>query len=290
MGYIVLAIVVLVVLAGVVLLAAMRRNDANRAIGELSRETKKRDRDLPTETPPSVTGRDVERAAVLERRGTSSELVPVSAAAPPAVFVPPDEETIGVTRRQFFNRSIVIMMMASLGAFGGSCLAFLWPSSAAAGFGGKLKVGRISDILADIKAAGGFLYKPEGRMWITEYPVGSLEKARKAYSAAELAGMEQGIIALYQKCPHLGCRVPNCNTSQWFECPCHGSQYNRVGEKRGGPAPRGMDRFAMTVTDGVLTVDTGTVIQGPAIGTNTTGQEAEGPHCVSGAAAGAHGG
>ena len=31
--------------------------------------------------------------------------------------------------------------------------------------------------------------------------------------------------------------------SQWFECPCHGSKYNRVGEKHGGPAPRGLDRF-----------------------------------------------
>ena len=46
---------------------------------------------------------------------------------------------------------------------------------------------------------------------------------------------------------HLGCRVPECVTSQWFECPCHGSQYNRVGEKKGGPAPRGLDRFAMSV-------------------------------------------
>jgi len=286
MGYIVLAIVVLVVLAGVVLLTAMRRNDANRAIGELSRETKKRDRELVT-TAATVSGRDVERAAVLERRGVSTELVAVSS-APPVAFVPPDEETIGVTRRQFFNRSIVLMMMASLGAFGASCLAFLWPPSAAAGFGGKLKVGRVGDILADIKAAGGFLYKPEGRMWITEYPTGSLEKARKIYSTSELAGMEHGIVALYQKCPHLGCRVPNCNTSQWFECPCHGSQYNRVGEKRGGPAPRGMDRFVMSVTEDILTVDTGTVIQGPAIGTNTTGQEAEGPHCVGGAAAAEH--
>jgi cytochrome b6-f complex iron-sulfur subunit len=288
MGYVVLAIVVLVVLAGVVLLAAMRRNDANRAIGELSRETKKRDRELATVTAGApVSGREVERAAVLARRGVSTDLVPVSTAAP-VVFVPPDEETLGTTRRQFFNRSIVIMMLASLGAFGGSCLAFLWPPSSAAGFGGKLKVGRISDIIADIKAAGGFLYKPEGRMWITEYPVGSLEKARKVYSAPVLAGMEKGVVALYQKCPHLGCRVPNCNTSQWFECPCHGSQYSRVGEKRGGPAPRGMDRFAMSVTDDVLTVDTGTVIQGPPIGTNTTGQEAEGPHCVGGAAAAGH--
>ena len=53
-----------------------------------------------------------------------------------------------------------------------------------------------------------------------------------------------------------------------------------MGEKRGGPAPRGMDRFAVTVNDGVLTVNTGAIIQGPPIGTNTTGQEAEGPNCI----------
>jgi cytochrome b6-f complex iron-sulfur subunit len=94
--------------------------------------------------------------------------------------------------------------------------------------------------------------------------------------------MEAGVAVLYQKCPHLGCRVPPCNTSQWFECPCHGSQYNQVGEKKSGPAPRGMDRFATSVSGGSLTVDTGVVIQGPAIGTDTTGQEAEGPHCISG--------
>jgi cytochrome b6-f complex iron-sulfur subunit len=100
------------------------------------------------------------------------------------------------------------------------------------------------------------------------------------YSPPELAGMEAGVIALYQKCVHLGCRVPACLTSQWFECPCHGSQYNQVGEKKGGPAPRGLDRFSMDVTGGVFTIDTGIIIQGPPIGTNTTGQEAEGPHCI----------
>ncbi len=34
--------------------------------------------------------------------------------------------------------------------------------------------------------------------------------------------------------------------------------------------------------NGDVVIDTGTVVPGPAIGTNTTGQEAEGPHCVSG--------
>jgi cytochrome b6-f complex iron-sulfur subunit len=122
-------------------------------------------------------------------------------------------------------------------------------------------------------------------MWITEYPSASLDNAKKAYSPSELSGMEAGLIALYQKCPHLGCRVPSCPTSQWFECGCHGSQYNRVGEKKGGPAPRGLDRFAMTIAGDTFTVDTGLIIQGPPIGVNTTGQEAEGPHCVSGGAA-----
>jgi cytochrome b6-f complex iron-sulfur subunit len=98
--------------------------------------------------------------------------------------------------------------------------------------------------------------------------------------APVLAGMQAGIVALYQKCPHLGCRVPECKSSQWFECQCHGSQYNRVGEVKGGPAPRGMDRFGVSVANGVLTIDTGAVFAGPALGVNTTGQEAEGPHCV----------
>ena len=74
--------------------------------------------------------------------------------------------------------------------------------------------------------------------------------------------------------------MPSCESSQWFECPCHGSKYNQVGEKKAGPAPRGMDRFNVTVDGGSVTVDTGIVVQGPSIGTNTTGQEAEGPFCA----------
>ncbi len=42
----------------------------------------------------------------------------------------------------------------------------------------------------------------------------------------------------------------------------------------------------MAVEGGNFVVDTGTIIQGPPLGTNTTGQEAEGPHCIG--AAGGH--
>jgi cytochrome b6-f complex iron-sulfur subunit len=225
-----------------------------------------------------VTGKEVERAAVLARRESAGELVGAGAPSP-VPWAPPDAEQIGVNRRQFFNRSIVGLMGFSLSGFGAACVAFLWPQLSG-GFGSDIEVGDIDSIKADIAAGSGFAYYPEGRMWITEYPSGAIKKAEAAYSANELAGMRAGVLALYQKCPHLGCRVPQCITSQWFECPCHGSQYNRVGEKRAGPAPRGMDRFAMSVSNNVLTVKTGTIIQGPPIGTNTTGQEAEGPHCI----------
>jgi cytochrome b6-f complex iron-sulfur subunit len=283
------AIAALVVLAAIAVFATANRRQSDKAIGMLSRETRKSDAPSPElgdET--TLTGKQVEKAAALERKAASRELVPAKTGAPPAPFVPPDPETVGVSRRQFFNRTIVLGFGLGLSGFGAATLAFLWPQGAS-GFGSKIKVGLVSDLLGEIRNNNGFLYKPEGRMWLTEYPNGAVEKAIVTYSPAELAGMtaghelglDGGIVALYQKCPHLGCRVPNCDTSQWFECPCHGSQYNQVGEKKGGPAPRGMDRFAMSLDgDGALTVDTGAIIQGPPIGTNTTGQEAEGPNCI----------
>jgi cytochrome b6-f complex iron-sulfur subunit len=175
------------------------------------------------------------------------------------------------------------MMSASIGAFGVAVVAFLWPR-AGGGFGSKVNVGRLDDLLVQIRNEKGFVYKPEARTWLTAYPAGALPKARAAYAAqpSVLAGMEAGISALYQKCPHLGCRVPECKSSQWFECPCHGSQYDRSGEKKAGPAPRGMDRFGVSISNGNVIVDTGTVFNGAPIGTNTTGQEAEGPHCITG--------
>lgn len=279
-----IAIPLLVVLAGLMVIASARRRDTDAATGVLAGETKARDRGpVQPSTEPSgedrpVTGREIELAAERERSGALVATEP----PPPPAWVPPDEETLGVNRRQFFNRSIVTLMALSSTGFGASVLGFLWYGSEG-GFGSAITLGRIDELLDQIDEGDGFAYFPEARTWLTRYPESALGKAEAVYSAPELVGMEAGVIALYQKCPHLGCRVPECVTSQWFECPCHGSQYNQVGEKKGGPAPRGMDRFAMTVDGGVLTVDTGTIIEGPPIGTNTTGQEAQGPHCIGGA-------
>ena len=276
-----IAIPALVVLAGIVVIASARRRDTGTAIGVLARETRKKDRGsvAPSDAEEAaLSGRDVERSVALERQQPSTAVATLEAKAP-APWVPPDPEVVDLSRRQFFNRGIVTFMIVGLSGFGASLLAFLWPKLGG-GFGSVINIGAASDVDAKIEEGGGFAYYPEGRMWVTRYPSSSLGAAKAVYSPPELTGMELGFTALYQKCVHLGCRVPNCPTSQWFECQCHGSQYNRNGEKKGGPAPRGLDRFPMTGSSSSLSVDTGTIIQGPPIGTNTTGQEAEGPHCV----------
>ena len=276
---VVIAIVALVVLAGVGIIASAKRRDTDLVVGELSRETRSRDRKraAPLEADTTTGGRRYEAAA----RQPSTELEPVAAAAPLAPFVPPDPEVVGVTRRQFFNRSIVGFMTLGLSGFGAAIIAYLWPS-VTGGFGAAINLGSVDEVRQSVRDGNGFFYVPEGRMWVTEYPSSGLPLAENAYSEPELQGMRAGLVALWQTCPHLGCRVPECIPSQWFECGCHGSQYNRVGEYKGGPAPRGMDRFAMSVDDSNnFIVDTGNIISGPPLGTNTTGQEAEGPNCIS---------
>lgn len=182
------------------------------------------------------------------------------------------------SRRRFLGS------LATLGFSGwfASACGFFDPTKSE-GFGSTINVGRIDDIQAAIDAGAGFFYVPEGRLWLTRYPARSLPAAEAAYNFYSLVepGLLRGVTALYQTCPHLGCRVPECATSQWFECPCHGSKYDRVGEKRDGPAPRGMDRFPMAVVDDELLVDTGTTLAGPPIGTDTTEQQPSGPFCVS---------
>lgn len=279
-GFLIAIVVIAAVVLGALVVLTTARSTDVRGAGALARETRKNDRKATISTS-ATTGREVETAA------RTTEIVK---AAPVAVapFVAPDAEALGVSRRMFFNRSIVTLMAASLGAFGASLVGFLWHGSSG-GFGSKISAGKVDDIVQSIRQNKGFLYMSDARAWIVEYPKDALGKGRAIYSnqGPVFTGMESGLVALYQKCPHLGCRVPECKSSQWFECPCHGSQYNRVGEKKGGPAPRGMDRFGVSVSNGILTIDTGAVFAGPAIGINTTGQEAEGPHCV-GAAGGKH--
>ena len=188
-----IAIVALGALVVLSTFAAMRGRQNADAVGMLSRETRKRDTaSVSLEPAKELSGREVEKAVVAQREAASKEIVLLRRpSAPPAPYVQPDPETLGVTRRQFFNRSIVLMFGLGLSGFGVACIAFLWPQIGG-GFGSAIKVGLVSDILAEIRNNNGFLYRADGRMWITEYPNGAVEKARAVYSGPELAGMQSG--------------------------------------------------------------------------------------------------
>ncbi len=68
------------------------------------------------------------------------------------------------------------------------------------------------------------------------------------------------MLALYWKCVHLGCTVPWNQPSGEFQCPCHGSIYDRRGVRLAGPAPRPLDIMRITTAGEGITVDTGEII------------------------------
>ena len=182
-----------------------------------------------------------------------------------------------VSRREFFRRSLVSSLVVFGAQFGGATLAFLWPNLKG-GFGSVINAGKLEDIKSEIADTEQPVYSGTGRFYIVPYDGRSTEDAD--YEA--LGVTAQGVMPLYQRCVHLGCRVPFCQQSQWFECPCHGSKYNTAGEYKLGPAPRGLDRFRVTVTDtGDVMVDTAEIIQGPPRGADTLNRPQAGPFCVA---------
>lgn len=102
---------------------------------------------------------------------------------------------------------------------------------------------------------------------------------------AYLTLVDGEVVALSETCTHLGCRVPYCASSGHFECPCHGSVFNRAGDYLSGPAPRGLDHYTTTVLDGIVDIDTGDKVEGNPPGTMTIDEPAKGPSCE-----GSHGG
>jgi cytochrome b6-f complex iron-sulfur subunit len=194
------------------------------------------------------------------------------------------EAEYGVTRRQFLNRALVAVFGLFLLQFVLASLAFVWPKLKG-GFGTPINAGNLDDIKTEIEVAGAVVPKfiPAAQSWITTFPLDKLPGSSFESVPFVLAGgADDGIalMALWQRCVHLGCRVPTCIPSQGFECPCHGSKYNIHGEYQLGPAPRNLDRFAVELDDnGDLIIMTGTIVETPRA-KNKTAVYPQGPFCV----------
>ena len=144
----------------------------------------------------------------------------------------PTEQTSkkSVSRRSFlgiaWGGSVALLFAQGVIAL----VKFLKPVTSG-GFGGQIYAGKIEEFAID--SVNRIL---AGRFYITRTP--------------------DGVLALWQKCTHLGCAVPWVEEEGQFHCPCHGSLFNKMGEVIGGPAPRPMDTFPVTIKSGEVWVDT----------------------------------
>jgi Rieske Fe-S protein len=169
-----------------------------------------------------------------------------------------------LSRRRFLGRMLGVGAGLLLLEFLGGTIAFLWPTFRS-GLGGKFAVGTLADIVAAQPSfANGwpFAYGP-ARAFLINVPAAK-ELALGREASVPNPGADQ-LLALYRKCPHLGCQVPGlCDELKRFTCRCHGSTYNILGEKlKEGPADYGMSRFGVSIgDDGVVVIDTSQITAG----------------------------
>ncbi|GAB4296340.1 MAG: Rieske (2Fe-2S) protein [Myxococcota bacterium] len=65
---------------------------------------------------------------------------------------------------------------------------------------------------------------------------------------------EDGFFAISSTCTHLGCIISKNDSG--FACPCHGSVFDKDGKVKGGPAPRALPWFELSLSpEGTLIVD-----------------------------------
>ena len=156
-----------------------------------------------------------------------------------------------VSRRRFvvgaFWTGLGVTLLGSVGLF----LDFFYPRKVS-GFGGPVPAGKVTEY----PKGGEPKHDLPGKFWIVNL---APDETRPGGS-----GLGDGLLALYHKCPHLGCTVPWRRgftfegDRGWYRCPCHGSTYTKAGIRIFGPAPRSMDTMRIDIDDaGNITVQTG---------------------------------
>jgi cytochrome b6-f complex iron-sulfur subunit len=91
-----------------------------------------------------------------------------------------------------------------------------------------------------------------------EYPSGT----RIALDQRRVCVVREGnkVAAISTTCTHLGCIVGLADTG--FACPCHGSRFDTDGNVTGGPAPKPLPWFKVTLApNGELEVDKDTQVE-----------------------------
>ncbi len=140
-----------------------------------------------------------------------------------------------LNRRHFFGVTWAVTLFASVGQMLTGLNAFLTPVIEKGAFGSVVKAGRVQEF-----EVGSVSYFREARFYLVRLP--------------------EGFLAMYRRCPHLGCVVPWDEEAENFNCPCHSSLFTTHGEVISGPAPRPLDLFPVEIRGDEVYVDTGQTI------------------------------
>jgi hypothetical protein len=124
---------------------AIRRGGSDGKVGKTDRKAMRRDRAAARAAAPQPAA-----VAVAHDDGPA----PVDPLAEREVL---DESSMGVTRRQFFNRGILGIFGLFLAQFGIASLAFMWPKLKPGGFGSKVTAGSAADLFPAV-------FLPDGRI------------------------------------------------------------------------------------------------------------------------------
>lgn len=171
--------------------------------------------------------------------------------------------TKGVTRRQVLVLGFWTAMLGAVGAIGASVVSTLYPRKVS-GFGGPVSV---PPALIPLPGAAPRQII-EARCWLVNLLP---NEGRHAEDGEPSPG---GLVALWTKCPHLGCTVPwkagfrvsalddPVQRDGYFNCNCHGSTYTKAGALVRDPATRAMDTMAIEAGDSGIVIQTGQITRG----------------------------
>lgn len=150
---------------------------------------------------------------------------------------PSTEQSAPTSRRDFLKMAWIGLGTLALAEAGVMGVAFSLPRLGEGDFGGVITAGAIDD------------FPPNS---VTPFNQGRFYLSRLA---------DGGFLALYRKCTHLGCSVPWEQAENLFICPCHASAFDAQGDVLNPPAPRALDLFPVIIEEGLVKVDTSTIIQ-----------------------------
>ena len=141
-----------------------------------------------------------------------------------------------ISRRQFLKMGVGAVSALAALEVGSASLMFLQPRTAEGEVSGVIEAGTV-----DSFPAGTVTEFKDGRFYLV-----------RSYDG--------GFLAVYRRCPHLGCIVNWKADEERFYCPCHASSFDIHGNFENAPVSRALDIFDLNIKDSQVFVDTSQVL------------------------------